>query len=86
MKWWLLACATLVPLHELALHAMSKLDVVSCLLAPGPHVPLGILALAVAFVVLRLSVVLFLPAVLLLLFTHRALMSIARRSSRSGTL
>lgn len=45
---------------------LAQRDVVSVLFAAGPHVPVGWLALALTFVVLRLFVFLILPPALLL--------------------
>ena len=58
---------------------LARHDVVSALFAAGPHVPPGLLALAAAFVILRLFVFLVLPPALILWGCHRW-----RRRSRGG--
>ena len=57
-------CVALV-LHEALLHALTDSTRVATLFSPGPHSPLASLALATAFVVLRVFVVVLWPAALI---------------------
>jgi len=69
-RWWnprlgpVSLSVTLVVAHAVLREILSRYDVVSCVFAAGGHVPRWMLSCAGAFVVVRLSVFLLVPALL----------------------
>jgi hypothetical protein len=68
--WWnpkispISLCVALLIMHAILKELLSRYDVVSCILAAGGHVPMWMFVCAVAFVLIRLSVFLLIPAIL----------------------
>lgn len=57
-------CVIAALLHAVLREVLARYDVVSCIFAAGPHVPVWMLAITGIFIVTRLFLLLLVPSVL----------------------
>jgi hypothetical protein len=84
-------CAALLALmgllalvHQAALSWLSGHDIMSCLMSPGAHVPVGALVFSLCFLVLRMAVILLFPGLAVVLLALAAAGVVERRINRDG--
>lgn len=80
----LVEVALLATLHHLLLHLLARSSTAATLLSAGPHAPLDDILLAVAFVAIRLLVILLLPGFVLYRLTRAAFAFRRDHGSSSG--